>query len=76
MTNVEHVSYKTGRRTFKGVEICEYYSEGKPAEKVVVVAHAAGERIAAVICNYLNQRMNAPGATLPVSKAEPLPGGY
>lgn len=64
--------YLTGRRTTNGVEICQYYMQGRPNEDIVVLGYGKSEVIAAVICNRLNQGQSSKS----IIEDQPLPGGY
>ncbi|AEK09959.1 hypothetical protein FDH96_gp047 [Mycobacterium phage Rey] len=68
--------YHPGRTTVKGVEVCEYNREGRPDEKIVVVAHAVSLKIAQNMCMYFNRALAHEGKEKAVSKVEPLPGAY
>lgn len=47
--------FATGRRTHRGIEVCEYFDRDTPQEKIAVIAWTDTEVDAEVICQALEQ---------------------
>lgn len=47
--------FSTGRNTFKGIEVCQYFDRGTPQEKIAVIAWTENQIDAEVICQALEQ---------------------